>query len=263
MIKPYRHWVRLVFPALALLALAAGAVRAQQGPVRITGVVVDDLTGQPIAGALIVIVGANDSTMANRDGRFEFSGLAAGAFALEARQIGFQPVRASFELGAGESADITFSLTALATPLEEVVVTGPYVHPSMAEFSRRRSEGHGHFITREDIEREQPMLLSDLFDQIPGVRLECKYGRQCWIDMGRSQPSMVGKPVCHVQYFVDGVRYGTAAEEVDINSFRPEDIEGIEIYRGASSVPSRYTGRDARCGVVLIWLRIGRPRLRP
>ena len=61
----------------------------------------------------------------------------------------------------------------------------------------------------------------------------------------------------------NGVRYGSAAEEVDINLFRPEDIEGIEIYRGASNVPSRYTGRDARCGVVLIWLRIGSRRLRP
>lgn len=260
----HRHWPGSVCLAFALLVPVAPAARAQQSPVHIAGLVLQDLTGQPIPGALIILLGANDSTTADRDGRFEFSGLVPGAFAIEARQIGFQPVRASFELDAGESADITFSLTALATPLEEVVVSGtPDVHPSMAEFYRRMSEGHGHFITREDIERERPMLLSDLFDQVPGVRLECRYGRQCWIDMGRSQPSMVGRPVCHVQYFVDGVRYGTAAEEVDINSFRPEDIEGIEIYRGASNVPSRYTGRDARCGVVLVWLRIGRGRLRP
>ena len=249
---------------LLLCGLFGSPVRGQDTAVTIRGVVVDQVSRLPIAGAQIAVVEPNRLVKTGEDGRFAFAGLRAGVFAVEARQIGYLPERAAFELDAGESAEITFSLGPQATPLAEVVVEGvPLVHPSMVEFFRRKAQGHGHFITRDDIEREQPMLLSDLLDQVPGVRLECRHARECWIEMGRSQPSLVGRPVCHVQYFVDGVRYGTAAEEVDINSFRPEDIEGIEVYRGASGVPSRYTGRDARCGVVLIWMRIGRPRLRP
>jgi hypothetical protein len=256
-------WPGAVLPALALLALAARAAAGQEAAVRIRGVVVEEITGHAISGALVIIAETGDSAVADRDGRFAFTARRAGIFAVEARQLGFRPVRATFELDVGESAEITFTLAAEATALPEVVVEGtPLVHPSMVEFFRRKAEGHGHFITREDIERERPMLMSDLLDQVPGVRIDCKLGRQCWIDMGRAQPSLVGRSVCHVQYFVDGVRYGSPAEEVDINSFRPEDIEGVEVYRGASGVPPRYTGRDARCGVVLIWLRIGRPRLR-
>jgi hypothetical protein len=244
-----------------LLGLVASAAVAQDAPVAIRGIVLDEVGRQPVVAAQVDILEPGRTASTGRDGRFAFTGLRAAAFIVEVRQVGYLPARATFDLAAGESVEIIFTLGPQATRLPEVVVEGAEpVHPSMAEFFRRRAEGHGHFITRQDIERLQPMLLSDLLDQVPGVRLECRRGRECWIDMGRAQPSLVGRPVCHVQYFVDGVRYGSPADEVDINSFRPEDIEGIEVYRGASGVPSRYTGRDARCGVVLLWMRIGKPR---
>ena len=43
---------------------------------------------------------------------------------------------------------------------------------------------------------------------------------------------------------------------------RPEDIEGIEFYRGGNEVPIEYATRSS-CGLVLIWTRTdvqnGRP----
>ncbi len=247
-----------ILGAAIAVSLAAQPVAAQQAAVRIHGTVRHQKSKELLSGAEVRVVGTDRTLHTGADGAFEFADLAPGKFVIEARLIGFQPVRASFELAGGQNREIGFVMAPFATPLPEVkVAANPAMTGQMAEFYRRRAEGHGHYITRADLERLHPMLLSDVLDQVPGVRIEC-HDRRCWVDMGRVQPSLIGDPKCHVQYFVDGVRYGTSAEEVDINSFKPDDIEGIEVYRGMAGVPARYTGRDVRCGVVLIWIRIGR-----
>lgn len=37
----------------------------------------------------------------------------------------------------------------------------------------------------------------------------------------------------------------------------PGLVEGIEIYRGLSTVPAQFLNSDAKCGVVAIWTRRG------
>jgi hypothetical protein len=60
---------------------------------------------------------------------------------------------------------------------------------------------------------------------------------------------------CDPQYVVDS--------RVD-NMFGPttpiRDIVGLEIYTGPSDVPGEFAGRDAGCGVVVIWTRFGPTR---
>jgi hypothetical protein len=46
-----------------------------------------------------------------------------------------------------------------------------------------------------------------------------------------------------------------------MNDFGPltpiRDIVGLEVYTGPSEVPGEYAGRNAGCGVVVIWTRSG------
>jgi len=248
---------RAVVSLLALMAVP-WCVSAQQAPVRIRGTVTSAHEDKPLKGADIQLVGTTTRVQTGENGAFDLAGLDAGKHVVEARLVGFQPVQATVTLAPGQSAQIGFSLAPLATPLPEITVKAdPEMSGQMAEFYQRRSEGHGYFITRQDLERLHPLRLSDALYEVPGVRVECK-DHLCSLNMGRVQPSLIGKQVCHVQYFVDGVRYGTPDEEVNIDEFRPDDIEGIEVYRGQAGVPARYTGRDVRCGVVLLWIRIGR-----
>ena len=37
----------------------------------------------------------------------------------------------------------------------------------------------------------------------------------------------------------------------------PSSVEGIEIYRGLSTVPPEFLNPDAECGVIAIWTRRG------
>ncbi|RMH14199.1 MAG: hypothetical protein D6701_11515, partial [Gemmatimonadetes bacterium] len=58
---------------------------------------------------------------------------------------------------------------------------------------------------------------------------------------------------------VNGVKRSTVSlERGDLDLIRPEDIEAIEVYRGASEVPAEFGGSDAGCGAIVIWTRRGR-----
>ena len=37
----------------------------------------------------------------------------------------------------------------------------------------------------------------------------------------------------------------------------PGSVEGIEVYRGLSTVPAEFLNPDAECGVIAIWTRRG------
>jgi hypothetical protein len=63
---------------------------------------------------------------------------------------------------------------------------------------------------------------------------------------------------CNPDYIVD--------EQVN-NSFGPgiaiRDIEAIEVYTGPSDVPGEFAGRNAGCGVIVIWTKSGPGRRKP
>ncbi|MGH7541240.1 MAG: hypothetical protein ACRELC_09595 [Gemmatimonadota bacterium] len=54
--------------------------------------------------------------------------------------------------------------------------------------------------------------------------------------------------------FVDGVKRGPLTE---VDDFRPEEVEGIEIYAGPF-IPARFSDAFNRCGSIVIWRRRGR-----
>jgi len=70
----------------------------------------------------------------------------------------------------------------------------------------------------------------------------------------RFNRAQMGGRDCPPQYWVDGVK----AFALNIDDIIPQDVEGIEIYEGASTVPPQFNTKEGTtiCGVVLIWTRI-------
>jgi hypothetical protein len=67
-----------VYRLLIAILLAALSAKAQQAPAggRVEGVVVDSVTGRPLAGAMVSVV----DEFVSRDGTFSFSGLSPGRY---------------------------------------------------------------------------------------------------------------------------------------------------------------------------------------
>src|SRR5262249_26101003 len=115
------------------------------------------------------------------------------------------------------------------------------------------TRGFGHFVTREQIEARNPSNLSDLMRLIPGTRLtQSRVGGTSTLRFNRA--TMGPGRDCPPQYWVDGIK----SWALNIDDIRPQDVEGIELYSGPSSLPPQFNTKEGStvCGVVLIWTRI-------
>ena len=46
-----------------------------------------------------------------------------------------------------------------------------------------------------------------------------------------------------------------AGDPPDMDTYRPNDYDGVEVYRGLAQTPPAYAGTGAVCGTVLFWSR--------
>jgi hypothetical protein len=209
----------------------------------------DHETGQPIQGAIVRLfsgVGREErvrTRVTNRDGRFFFSHLPGGRYALVAGRLGYRNMSDSVAIPSGEDLQLRLQLSSYPVELDPVlvVVTPPTTRagpvPGLAARERR---GIGTILDRKEIEDVHPFEVSDLFRTIPGVRVMPDQ------DLGYRLELHGG---CKPVIWVDGTR--TSADDVDL-FLRPSDLQAVEVYQ-AAEVPARYSGNS--CGAVLFWTR--------
>lgn len=115
-----RICVSLIAPALLGLFAPAG-LHAQSG--KLTGVVRDQATGQPLAGALVTVEGLNISTLTRDDGRYFLINVPAGTHTVTAQLIGYATLRKSDVLVAVDATrTLDFDMTSEAIALQQVLV---------------------------------------------------------------------------------------------------------------------------------------------
>jgi len=152
------------------------------------------------------------------------------------------------------------TLAAVPLPLETVTVTGDtMIVPGMRGFQERKERGTGKFFTREDIERMQVRLFSDILRRVPGMQVQSangSYGQGMSIQTGRTQ-GISGGRTCPVLFYVNGAPF-PLTHDVAINNYvSPDEVAAVEVYTGTSQIPAQFSSSqyNARCGVVVIWTR--------
>jgi hypothetical protein len=170
------------------------------------------------------------------------------------RRLGFAPAKIPLELNEGELRDIRVLLAPVAMTLDSVAVTAapaPTVEKAFQGFEMRKSRGFGTFITREEIEKKNPRVTTDLFRSVSGVKLMRENGSPTVVSSRLGTLSY-----CPVRYYVDGASYPLYGQSIDI-MVQVVDIGAIEVYPGGATVPPQFGGREASCGVIAIWTRQG------
>lgn len=236
----------------SLLQLAAPAATQQASSTTLSVSVTHAATGEPLRGAQVLVVATGVGGITDEMGILQLEGVPLGSRTVEVRYLGFAPERARVELREGRLNTLVFALVVRPIALAEVRVR---VRPrsrrlELAGFDRRKARGFGTFITRSDIETRQPQRLSDVLRGVPGIQLASTGFSDSRASMLRATPSRR----CPIQYYVDGVQVFA----FNIDDVRPHDIEGIEIYKGASEIPPDFNRGTALCGVIVIWTRIDR-----
>jgi TonB family protein len=251
MLDPSRSLRRLVHAALCAASLAAAAPAAAQ-----TGVIagsVRDEEGLGVAGAELQTVAGSIQGQTNESGEFRIPGVPSGAQRVIVRRLGFVPDTSIVQVPAGGVVTLDVRLRRMTQELGAVEVrgerraraTGPH-----ADFYERAERGTGgRFITRDMIDRRNPMLLTDMFRQLPGVRVEPGHTVRNAVRIRNAR--------CWPQVIMDGARVASTGEPFDIDAVRASDVEGIEVYPSSMGLPTQFDGPGSACGTIIIWTRRG------
>jgi hypothetical protein len=218
---------------------------------------VADVLGLPVSGVEILVAGDVATSRTRADGSFLLPAVESGMVTITARRIGFVSQTRTILVGA-EPAEVRLTLRSLPHQLAAVRITAPArfarEDTRLISFNRRRaSGGGGTFLTRIEIERTQAHTLSDLLRLMPGFQATRDRRNQMQVT-ARGNGSG-----CIMKLVLDGVPVQMVDNVVDL-VVRLEDVEALELYRGASTAPLEYSSVDMRgsaaCGVIVVWTRI-------
>lgn len=236
---------RTVALALAICCIA-GQARAQ-----ISGTVTDS-AGLPILMAHVTYSATGIEVTTNESGSFSFKDVIAGSATLSVKRLGFEPLTHPLSV-ANTSEPVTgmvLRMNRLASFLPTQVVAAKKVSYSgrlAGYYQRLERKNSGYFITRTQIDQENPRTLAQLLHHVPaisernmraggtGVRMR---GRNCWPLVWLDSTPM-------------------PAGDVDLNGISPQTLQGIELYLGSTTAPARFTlNRDGNsCGTIVLWSR--------
>jgi hypothetical protein len=240
---------RRAWCAIGALTLLASPVTAQHRTGSIAGTVRDD-AGAPVASVEVAAIKHGIAARTDSVGHFFLASLPAGSLDLTFRRLSFEPVVVTIDLPADDTTEVQVKLTVIAQRLTGVLVNDHAPKPPrvLVGFETRRKEGVGYFVTRAQIEKRHPILLSDMLRMIPGAVMTTGETGRVMLRFSRSAKN------CPPQFYVDGVQ----ATGFNIDDMAPGDVEGVELFAGAAGLPPEFNRMrgTSNCGSVLIWTRI-------
>jgi TonB-linked SusC/RagA family outer membrane protein len=236
---------------VALLAAVAVPSLSAQTTGQIAGSVVDSATGQPLAGAQVVIPGTGIGAAVSTDGRFLLRGVPAGQTTVRAQRIGYAYLEKTVTVTAGATATIDFQLHPQAVKLGEVVAIGYGTQRRDEITSAVASVSASEF--NETPARDAASLIAG---KVPGLAVTTSSGNPTAgteISL-RGTTTLIGPR--NPLVLIDGV-------PGDLNTVAPQDIESISVLKDASA--AAIYGSRASNGVVLITTKAstgGKPTVR-
>ncbi len=252
--RPVRMLLRAKFFRPSFCVACAAVIplspSSPQNVGRITGSITDS-AGIPLVGGELIVDGTSLRAQSDDNGEFRMADVPVGPVIVRARRLGFTPSQVRVEVPSEGTATVAFRLVPVASMLAPVVVRADRVNYTgrlAGYYQRLEKKAGGYFITREQIDRENPQMLKQLLVQhVPAITEVRGRGHSSGIRMrGRT---------CWPLVWLDGIPM--PAGEVDLDSFAPQSIQGIELYLGSTTAPARYIfTRDASsCGTILLWSR--------
>lgn len=234
---------------------------------RLVGQVNDARSHRPVAAAAVSVTDRREVVQSNRRGYFVLSGIPVGTYELSVRHLGYAPLTHEVTVTRGHTTEVEVRLSPDPVELAPLVATATRIRRLETQgFYERKLWGEliggGTFFTVEDIERRNPLRVTDLIADAPGVHVQCRgTGWRCKV-YSRRVSTGFGGAGCELNVYVDGTlvirssgsRWGS--NSTSLNEFiLPIEIGGVEVYRGAASLPAEFSGFDSRCGAIVIWTK--------
>lgn len=203
----------------------------------ISGKIVDSESKQPLSHVNITLLHSNLSAVSDAKGNFHISKVPQGEHILLVSAVGYEGERRKVHI-SGDLRNITVEMSEMLTELDQVVVSA-----TRTERNLKNVPIAVQVINSKTIEAMQVPTMRDLLEyELPGIDFKN--------NGGYTNINMLGFGGKYVLFLIDGERMaGESFDNIDYNRIDIENIERIEIIKGASS--SLY-GSNAVGGVINI-----------
>lgn len=250
-----------VFSLMLLCTLFTfNSALAQTGT--LSGVVTERSSGDPLPGANLLINDLELGASTDADGRYIIENIPAGTYSIRVNYIGFSQLEQTVEIVAGENQELNFQLRSDVLGLDQVMVTA-----RGASSARREIGSSISSISTENLAEAPIQTMSQMLQgRVAGAQVQMgggKSGQGSTIVLrGAASISQNNEPLI----YVDGVRIDNSrASGIEtttagvswsgLDDINPEDIDRMEIIRGASA--ATLYGSEASAGVIQIFTRRG------
>lgn len=222
-------------------------VKSAQGGT-VAGRVTDAKSGKGIPNASVYLEGTRWRATTGEDGAYRLVEVTAGTYTLTASRIGYAKQSQSVTVAAGQEVTADVVLSAAATELEQVVVTGPVVPTEQRAIPTPIS-----VVTAEDIQKQNLQRLDQIFrGGVPGaIAWDQGPGYDYYGNIAVRGASSLGT-LHTIKTLIDGVE---VANSFDIATIDPNSVDRIEITRGPQA--STLYGAGALDGVMQIFTKKG------
>ena len=193
-------------------------------------------------------------TLSNQQGRFTIRDVEPGLVVVRFARLGYAPRTATLVVQPGRTAEVSTTMAVQPIELEPIQVSIRSRYLERDGFYERAGRGWGTHFTPGELERIQPIEVSDLFrGRVPGVRVVRVWDPTMHTYVNRLLSRRGGSfnmGPCYLSVYVDGVRMFDA----DIDLLPAQSLAAAEVYVGAGT-PVEYS--FGGCGAALIWTRRG------
>jgi len=237
--------IRSVSPSVMLLTLAVSKTPA--APVTLNGFVRDE-KGNALRSARIQMVGTENSAVTDDNGRFTLNKVLPGSRNIAIRRIGYIPTSIALQVTRTPMEAIDVRLAKYVPILDTVFIRGRREQGLAAiGFTQRINTTLGEHIRREDFEKHNPKLLTDILRNTNQVKV--MYVGSVPIAV----PRRGGIPC--TKLVIDGTPW-IIRDARDFNDIIDvAELSAVEVYSG-SNVPSEFDiGRDHGCLTIVVWSR--------
>ena len=146
---------------------------AQEGETgKITGILVDHETGDPLIGANVIIEGTTMGASTDLEGAFSITSVPVGTYTILILYVGYQETRITeVEIVAGESFKIDLGVKTEAITTDEVVVTAKLLENTEASLMKKRqkSAAVSDAVSAEEFAKTGSSDAADAVKQVVGA----------------------------------------------------------------------------------------------
>jgi len=240
----------LLLTLIMLLGLQASLdiIAQGSGNAKIKGTITDALSGEPLIGTNIAILGTSMGTSSDLNGEYVINNIPAGTHTVVFRYIGYKNIDLpNIQLGAGQELVLDQVMSPEAIMGEEVVITIQAKGQIAAINQQRASNAITNIVSSDKIRDVPDVNAAESIGRLPGVSLKRSGGEGDKVVIRGLSPKFS-------VIEVDGVRMPGASGDrsVGLSTVSSEMLDGIELSKSLTADKDA----DAIGGVVNLRTRV-------